>query len=305
MSNILNTESQTQIKKIRVDDIHADYEFNCREIITDYSVTEIKESIRINGLLQPLVVKHLSEPDKMAWGTDRNYFLVAGFRRYKAISLLEMVEVDCNILYKDMTEVDMLCLNLMENEQRAALSLLEGAKVVGKLYLKGLTRDQICHKIGMKTGWVQTRLYVFRMPEHIQKAADAGLLTMQQIRDIHSVLVRDGEVACIAYANELIKHKKEKGETLIVKPMTRSTSNDLSKPKRRSNTEIKALADHWYENFVNYGVAPGLPASFLAWVAGDISSNELYKRLDEFAIENNIDYIVPDKELTGRIFGGY
>ena len=95
--------------------------FQPRRELTPEQLSELEESIRQNGLLQPLVVRRAQEdaPDGAEWE------LVAGERRWRAVRRLGWAEVP--VVVRELDDRAMLVLAIVENVQRADLSPLEEA----------------------------------------------------------------------------------------------------------------------------------------------------------------------------------
>jgi len=95
-----------------------DASWNIRQVADEGEQAELVESIRHNGLLQPLVVARTADP--LHGGTPEApvYRLVSGFRRHDALRTLEWTHAPA-VVFNDATEAELLIANLVENEQRA------------------------------------------------------------------------------------------------------------------------------------------------------------------------------------------
>ncbi|MEG1066899.1 MAG: ParB/RepB/Spo0J family partition protein, partial [Erysipelotrichaceae bacterium] len=98
---------------------------------------DLAQSIRANGLIHPISVRR----------TDKGYEIVAGERRYRAMKMIGIQELQVNVM--DANELQMAEMALVENIQRENLSAVEEAKSYVQI-MKGskLTQAQLALKIG-------------------------------------------------------------------------------------------------------------------------------------------------------------
>lgn len=125
----------------------------------------LAESIRVHGVIQPLIVKRGEERDR--------YILIAGERRWRAARLAGLSVVP--ILIKDAAPQAMLELALVENVVRADLSPLEEASAYRQLIDEfGLTQAAVAERVGRSRVSVTNTLRLLAAPEAIQAALNAG-----------------------------------------------------------------------------------------------------------------------------------
>ena len=103
------------IQKISIDLIRPN-RYQPRSVFDDDKIMELAQSIRENGLIQPIVVRH----------EGQGYEIIAGERRYRASILAGLVEVD--VIIKDVGEQQLSQMALVENIQREDLTSIEEAK---------------------------------------------------------------------------------------------------------------------------------------------------------------------------------
>jgi ParB family chromosome partitioning protein len=160
-----------------------------RRSFTDGELHELAESIRANGLLQPLVVR----PSPAS--ADR-YELVAGERRFRAISRLGWEDVP--VLVRDASDETLLVLALVENLQREALNPLEEAEGYRALADKfSMTQADIARAVGKERSTVANFLRLLNLPPSVRKLLEVGSLSMGHARALLAVgdPVRAGELA--------------------------------------------------------------------------------------------------------------
>lgn len=139
-----------------------------RDQIDPESVRELAESIREQGLLQPILLR----------SNGNRYEVVAGHRRLLAHRLIGLTEIKAFV--RTLTDEETLVLRATENLQREDLSPIEEAKVYGRLRQKmGLSIEEIARKMGKNRITVKKHLKLLELPEYIQDYVDRGTLSMQ------------------------------------------------------------------------------------------------------------------------------
>jgi len=132
---------------------------------------ELAESIRSQGIIQPLLVR----------GADVGYELVAGERRLRAAALVGMDRVP--VLLKDVSDAEMLELSIVENIQRANLNPMEEAEAYHRLISEfDLTQDEAAERVGKSRSAVANFLRLRQLPDPIKDSIMAGALSMGHAR---------------------------------------------------------------------------------------------------------------------------
>lgn len=116
---------------------------NIREEV-DAELHELSESIRKNGLLNPLTVVQKGS----------RYEVIAGHRRLKALQMLGEPFVECNVLDYEPSKKEVLCIQLQENCCRKNMSAWEYVDLFNKLKKEGLTVRDISKLCGRTEHWV-------------------------------------------------------------------------------------------------------------------------------------------------------
>jgi ParB family chromosome partitioning protein len=188
LGEYLAEPQEGEVRRIRLDSIHP----NPLQPRQDFSATELEDlanSIRENGLLQPLLVR----PSRAANG---RYELVAGERRFRAVSSLGWEEVAAVV--REVEDDALLVLALVENLQREALNPLEEAEGYRSLSERfGMTQEQIARSVGRERSTVANLLRLLKLPPSIRKLLKDGRLSMGHARALLSIEdpVRAGELA--------------------------------------------------------------------------------------------------------------
>lgn len=131
------------------------------------SLKELSDSIKIHGLLQPILVKP----------SGGEYLIVAGERRFRAAQLLDMKQIPCII--QDCSEQEMAERALVENIQRSDLSPVEEGFAYARLIQEyHLTQEQIAERVGKARTTVANLLRVIQLPERILQLIREEKLTL-------------------------------------------------------------------------------------------------------------------------------
>ena len=140
-----------------------------RTSFNDTKIQELADSIRENGVIQPLIVTHSDEPDV--------YELIAGERRLRASKLANLLTVPVVILEVD-NENSLLEMALIENIQRTDLNPLEEAEAYSKLIDKfGYTQEETAKRVGKKRSTITNMLRLLNLPLFIKSDIVDGVLS--------------------------------------------------------------------------------------------------------------------------------
>lgn len=150
-----------------------------RRVFKPEELEDLANSIRENGLLQPLVVR----PSPHAG--DR-FELVAGERRFRAVTSLEWSEVP--VVVRDADDETLLVLALVENLQREALNPLEEAEGYQALADRfDMKQADIAQAVGKDRSTVANLIRLLQLPPSIRKLLEAGSLTQGHARALLTV----------------------------------------------------------------------------------------------------------------------
>jgi len=128
-----------------------------RKTFLDESLTELAESIKQHGLLQPILVRSA--------GLE-HYYIIAGERRYRAAEIAGLHRIAC--LVQECTERESAERAIIENIQRDDLSPLEEGAAYARLIEEyGLTQEQIAQRVGKSRPAITNLLNVIRLPERV------------------------------------------------------------------------------------------------------------------------------------------
>lgn len=129
-------------------------------------LNELAQSIRANGVVQPIVLRKKGD----------RYQIVAGERRWRASQRAELRRIPA--IVKDVSDEKLLELALIENIQRQDLNPIEEAKAYRKLIDNiGLTQEKVAEQVGKERSVVTTSLRLLRLPGEIQRSIETGILS--------------------------------------------------------------------------------------------------------------------------------
>lgn len=162
--------------KLSVDEIEPNRE-QPRKTFDETALAELSDSIREHGVIQPLLVRPL---------TDGSYRLVAGERRYRAARMAGLTEVPVTI--REMSNEEESIFALIENLQREDLNAIEEAEGLKRLIDSfGLTQEQAAARVGKSRTAVTNALRLLNLPEEIAALVKDGKVSMGHARALLSV----------------------------------------------------------------------------------------------------------------------
>lgn len=179
LSNIkLDDGKQVDIlAKIAVDLISPN-PFQPRTNFDPAALEELKKSILINGLIQPITVRRIQ---------GNRYQLISGERRLRAFKDIGYKEIPAYIIKVDSDEV-LLALALIENIQREHLNPIEVAKAYKRLIDEcHLTQEEIADKVGKDRTTIANTIRLLKLPDRIQEALIREEISMGHARALISL----------------------------------------------------------------------------------------------------------------------
>lgn len=158
-----------KVVEIDIDKIEAN-PYQPRTVFGD-DIDELAESIRLNGLIQPLTVKAEGE----------RYILIAGERRLRALKLLGNAFAPCIVL--DITDRNSAVLALVENIQRKDLHFFDEAEALSKLLdFYGMTQEDAAARLGKTQSTIANKLRLLKLSESIRSKIRCCDLTERHAR---------------------------------------------------------------------------------------------------------------------------
>lgn len=169
-----NNESSNGVLTLRISEVEPNKN-QPRQNFDEESIANLAESIRENGLIQPIVVR------KSAMG----YQIIAGERRWRACRMLGMNEITAVV--KEFDDEQVAKAALIENIQRENLNPIEEAAAYKDLLEKyNMTQEQLSKVIGKSRSSIANSVRMLEMPEAIQQMLISGKLSLGQAKAIAS-----------------------------------------------------------------------------------------------------------------------
>jgi ParB family chromosome partitioning protein len=157
-----------------IEEIHPSRE-NPRQLYDAARLQGLADSIRQQGVVQPLVVRQRPERD------GGGYQLIAGERRWRAAQQAGLKSVP--VVVKDVAGAQAFELTLVENLQREDLNPIEEAEGYHRLVTEyGYTQEQLAARVGKDRTTVSNALRLLKLPESVRSRVAAGQLSMGHAR---------------------------------------------------------------------------------------------------------------------------
>jgi ParB family chromosome partitioning protein len=200
-----------------------------RTRFTEENLEELAQSIRSNGVVQPIVVRK----------KDSGYELVAGERRWRASQRAGLQKIPAVV--REIADDKLLELALIENIQRQELNAIEEAKAYKRLIETiGLTQEMVADRVGKNRTFITNYLRLLRLPDDIQDMVSDEKLSAGHAR---ALLMVEGVEAQRKIARNIIEMSLSVRETeKAVKRLARGSSETAEKKqvKPQLNANLKA-----------------------------------------------------------------
>lgn len=159
-----------------------------RRDFRDDALEELAASIHANGVLQPVLVRPVSEDG------PHMYELVAGERRWRASQIADITDIPAII--KRISDEETLAIALIENLQREDLNPIEEALGLKRLQDEfGLTQDDLASRVGKSRPAIANLLRLIQLPEEIQDDIRSARMSAGHGRSLLSVNEADAREA--------------------------------------------------------------------------------------------------------------
>lgn len=200
-----------EFKIVQIKDIQKN-PYQPRKEFSEEKIQELAQSIKENGLIQPIIVRK---------SPVLGYEILAGERRYRASIAAGLSEVP--VIVKQLSDQDMMLHSIIENLQRENLNPIEEAKAYQSLIDKGFTHTEIAEKMGKSRPYITNLVRLLGLPKHILTEVESGKLSQ-------------------AHARLLIQLSSDRQDTLLHRIQTenlsvRQVEQILQKTKKSSRKE--------------------------------------------------------------------
>ncbi|NYT58463.1 ParB/RepB/Spo0J family partition protein [Alcaligenaceae bacterium] len=220
-------ESQTKLPSTLKVGVLLAGKYQPRTRMDEGALNELADSIRSQGIMQPILVRPLLGKDK------GKYEIIAGERRFRAAKLAGLAEVP--VLVREVADENAAVMALIENIQREDLNPLEEAQGVRRLLDEfGLTHDQAAQAIGRSRPATSNLLRLLNLAGPVQTMLLAGDIDMGHAR---ALLATDAATQ-ILLANEVIAKRLSVRETeKLVSRSLQAADQKETQPRRNGSAQ--------------------------------------------------------------------
>lgn len=198
-----------------------------RKTFNETSLKELADSIKIHGVIQPIIVKKLP---------DGKYFIIAGERRWRASQIAGKNSIP--VIVKDYTDKQITEISIIENLQREDLNPVEAAKAIKKLMEEyNFNQETVADRIGKSRSSVANTLRLLTLYPEIIKMIENGELSSGHAR---SLVVIDDVNVQLKFANQA---KNNKISVRELEKLVKEYLNPKQKKTVSQSIELKELVN--------------------------------------------------------------
>jgi len=193
-----------------------------RNYFDEKKIDELAQSIKKNGLIQPIAVRK---------GKNEQFEIIAGERRWLAAQKAGLHEVPVIIL--DLDDTQSLELAIVENIQREDLNTIEEAKGYDRLIKEfKYDHEKLSNFMGKSRSHISNTLRILTLPVEVIKLVDEGKLTAGQVRPLV------GRYNATKIAQQVLKEKLSARSIENIIKREKETENDKLVPKKKTDPNI-------------------------------------------------------------------
>lgn len=215
-----NSTEENGDKLVNINDIEPNRD-QPRKFFDEEALKELADSIAMHGVIQPLLVRPLS---------DGGYQLIAGERRWRASRMAGLSQVP--VVVKEMTDEEAMELALIENLQREDLNPIEeaeGFRLLMDTY--SFTQEQAAEKVGKSRPAIANSLRLLSLPQEVLDMVKQGIISSGHAR---TLIPLTDEKLIIKLAEEISQKELSVRETeKIVKTLLKPKSEIVKKKSKR------------------------------------------------------------------------
>lgn len=172
-------DNEEEIQDLNLSDIRPN-PYQPRKNFDDKSLKELADSIKENGVFQPIIVRK----------SVKGYEIIAGERRFRASKLAKKTTIPA--IVRDFSESQMMEVAVLENLQREDLTPLEEAQAYEMLQKNlGLTQEEVSKRMGKSRPYIANYLRLLTLPNKTKHLLQHGVLSMGQARTLLGLKNKD------------------------------------------------------------------------------------------------------------------
>ncbi len=212
--------------------------FQPRKNFDEAQLTELAQSIREFGIIQPLVVSKIEK--ETPYGTAIEYQLIAGERRLMAAKIAGLPRVPA-IVRRAPEDKEKFEMAIVENVQRADLNPIESARSYAKLSEQfGMTQREIAARVGKSRETIANATRLLNLPTEMQDAIAGGKISESQGRVLLAV-------------SDLVKQKYLFEQVMGTNVSVREMKNTIARMNRSGQIVGEDIVPEPAEGFVRFG----------------------------------------------------
>lgn len=216
-----DTGEESEIQTLPINDIEPNKEQPRKEFDQE-ALIQLADSIQTYGVLQPLLVRPLS---------DGIYQIVAGERRWRASRMAGITEVP--VIIRDMSEEEVVKIALVENLQREDLNALEEALGYQKLMEEyELTQEEVAKAVGKARSGIANSLRLLNLPDAVKEMLKNNQLSQGHAKVLLGVT---DENQLLLFAEETVDKQLSVRQLEV---LIKSSESLEAKGKKEKNTEL-------------------------------------------------------------------
>ena len=232
LSNDADNQSSEETSNLIALDKLISGKFQPRKNFNQDTLKELADSIKAQGIIQPILVRMIS---------NNQYEIIAGERRWQAAKIANLKEVP--VIIKDISDSTALAMALIENIQREDLNVIEEARGIRRLIDEfNITHEEAAEAVGKSRTTVSNILRLLNLCEHAQKALETKKIEMGHARAILSLSFIDQTKMCQKIINQQLTVREvekavSKGETEKI-PSKQSKDNDIRRLENKLSEKL-------------------------------------------------------------------
>ena len=218
-------ETRERVHRVPLERIHA-CPLQPRKDFSPETLRELADSIKAQGIVQPLIVRE----------RNRGLELIAGERRWRAAQLVGLTEVP--VIIREADDRSVLELALIENLQRENLNAIEEAHGYAQLVEQfALKQEEVAAKVGKSRAVVANALRLLKLPAAIQSFVRDGRLTVGHAKAILGLTIEKQQQAA---ADRILKEglNVRQSETLVARLQERASRGASGVAPRPATTDV-------------------------------------------------------------------
>lgn len=261
----------TEVTQIRISLIEPDKD-QPRTVFDEQKITELAENIAQHGVLQPILIRPLS---------NGSYRIVAGERRWRAARAAGLTEMPAVV--REMSDFEAAQFSLIENLQREDLNPIEEARAYQRLMKEfEMTQEQVASTVSRSRSAVANMVRLLKLPDEVQEDIAAGNISVGQAKVLCGV--DDSELFA-----KLLQMARDKANVRALEQAAQQT--ERTDKKKKNKNVVKEVSE--FEKF-----AVTTRAQFSSEYGIDAT---LTKKKDKYLLQINMDSIKDIEQLIGRL----